>query len=125
MDFFFSKDDYNTLFTQIRMDHSKFEDIEKGLKGEVIINNLSNDFNILDQFQVIKSNLPLISISSCVELQVLLREVMDYEIPSQSCWDQVKKLGRMKYTAYQGLPLYSSYDDSPSLHQQTSMIRDI
>ena len=38
----------------MRMDHSKFEYIEKGLKGEVIINKLSDDFNILDQFKVIE-----------------------------------------------------------------------
>lgn len=64
----FSKYDYNILLTQVRMDHSKFEDTEKRLKGEVIINKLSNDFNVLDQFQLIKSNLPSIYISSCVQL---------------------------------------------------------
>lgn len=78
----FSKDNYNTLLTPIKMDHSKFEHIKKGLNGEVIINKLSDDLNILDKFQVIKSNLSPLSISSCVELYALLREMMDYEIPS-------------------------------------------
>lgn len=42
--------------------------MEKGLKGGVIVNKFSNDFSILDQFQVIKSNLPPIYFSSGVEL---------------------------------------------------------
>lgn len=61
--FIFSKDDYNIMLTQVIMDHSKFEDMENRLKGEVIVNMLFNYFNILDQFQVIKSNLLPISIS--------------------------------------------------------------
>jgi hypothetical protein len=51
------------MLTQVIMDHSKFEDMENRLKGEVIVNMLFNYFNILDQFQVIKSNLLPISIS--------------------------------------------------------------
>ena len=62
-----SKDDYDTLLSQVRLDHSKFENMEKGLKGEVIVNNLTDDFDVLGQFQVIKSNLPPIYFTSCVE----------------------------------------------------------
>ena len=93
------RDDYDTLLSQVRLDHSKFENMEKGLKGEVIVNKLSDDFYVLGQFQVIKSNIPPISFTSCVELQVLLREMVDYEIPSQNCWNQVARLGKMKYKA--------------------------
>ena len=96
----FSKEEYNFLLTEARMDHSKFEDLEKHLQREAIVNKLSNDFNILDQFKVIKSNFPPISFSSCVELKVLVKEMMEYEIPPQNCWDQIDKFGKMKYTTY-------------------------
>ena len=68
-----SKEEYNALLTQARMDHSKFEGLEKKLKGESIVNKLSNDFDILAQFKMIKSNSPFLSISPCVELQILVR----------------------------------------------------
>lgn len=93
-----SKDNYDTLLTQVRLDHSKFENLEKGLKGEDIANKLSNDFDVLGQFQVIKSNLSPICFTSCIELQVSLREMVGYEIPSQNYWNQVEKYGRMKCT---------------------------
>ena len=64
----FSKEEYNVLLTQARMDHSKFEDLEKKLKGKSIVNKLLDDFDILAQLKVIKSNFPPISISPCVEL---------------------------------------------------------
>ena len=71
----------------------------EGLKGEVIVKKLTNDFDVLGQFQVIKSNLPPISFTSCAKFQVLLREMVDYEITSQNCWNQVDILGKMKYRA--------------------------
>ena len=59
------------------MGHSKFEDLEKNLKGEAMVNKLSDDFDILAQFKVIKSNFLPICISSCLELQVLVKEMME------------------------------------------------
>ena len=57
---------------------------------------------ILAQFKMINSNSPTLSISPCVELQTLVREMMDYEAPSQIYWDQIQKFGKMKYTTYLG-----------------------
>ena len=67
-----SNKEYNDLLTQARMDHSKFEDLEKNLKGEAIVNKLSDDFDILAQFKMIKSNYPPLSISPCVEIHILV-----------------------------------------------------
>ena len=50
----FSKEGYNVLLTQAMMDHSMFEDLEKSLKGEAIVNQLLNDFDILAQLKVMK-----------------------------------------------------------------------
>ena len=76
------KEERDTMLTQARMDHSKFEDMDKNLKGEVVVDNLSDDFDILAQIKMIKENSPAISISSCVELQVMVREMMEYKAPS-------------------------------------------
>ena len=67
------------------MDHSKFEDMDKILKGEAIVDKLLDDFDILAQIKMIKENSPPISILACVELQVMVREMMEYEAPSQNC----------------------------------------
>ena len=78
------------------MDHVKFQDMEKGLKGEVIIDKLSDDFHVLNQFQLIKSTLPPISYVSRVELQLLSREMMDYEIYSIIFWTKIERFGNLK-----------------------------
>ena len=54
------KDDYDNLIYQERINHNKFEDMEKNLKGENIVFKLSDDFNVLGQLQEFKVNLPSI-----------------------------------------------------------------
>ena len=43
----FSQENYHNLLVQGRMDHSKFDDLEKGLIGKVIVDKLTKDFEIL------------------------------------------------------------------------------
>ena len=43
----FSQEHYHNLLVQSRMDHSKFDDLEKGLTGKVIMDKLTEDFEIL------------------------------------------------------------------------------
>ena len=50
----FSQEKYHSLLVQNRMDHSKFEDLVKGLTGKVIVEKLIEDFEILDRFLIIK-----------------------------------------------------------------------
>jgi hypothetical protein len=42
------QEEYNALLTQSRMDHSKFETTEEGLKGATLVDKLSTDFEILN-----------------------------------------------------------------------------
>ena len=74
--------------------------MEGNFNGEVIIDKLGDDFSILDQFQIIKEALPPIFFSSCVELEVLQREMVNFELPLQKQWNEVEKFGKMKYTVY-------------------------
>ena len=70
------------------------------LNGKVIIDKLGDAFSILDQFQIIKEALPPISFSSYVELEVLWREMVNFELPLQKQWNEVKTFVKMKYKVY-------------------------
>ena len=80
------KEKYDSLLKAIRIDHAKFQDMEKEMKGEVIIEKLKYDFHVLNQLQVIKLTFPPLSYVACVEIDILSREMMDYEIPSKVFW---------------------------------------
>ena len=67
------KGKYYSLLKEIITDHAKFQDMEKKLKGEVVIEKLKYDFHLLNQFQLIKSTLPPLSCESYVELEILSR----------------------------------------------------
>ena len=43
----FSQEHYHSLLVQSRMDHSKFDDLVKGLTGKVIVDKLTEDFETL------------------------------------------------------------------------------
>ena len=43
------KGKYDSLFKEIRTDHATFQDMERNLKGEVIIEKLKHDFHMLHQ----------------------------------------------------------------------------
>ena len=40
-------ENYDSLLKIVRMDHVKFQDMEKGLKREVIVHKLNDDFHVL------------------------------------------------------------------------------
>ena len=57
------------------MDHSKFEYLVKGLTGKLIVEKLTEDFEILDNFLIIKKGLPAVSYEAYVDLEVSIREM--------------------------------------------------
>ena len=64
---------YVKLLNQERLNHAKFGGINGVLKGEVIIDKLSEDFELLVQFMTLKSDLPTVGHSPLVELDVILK----------------------------------------------------
>jgi hypothetical protein len=50
----YDQEKYNSLLTQCRMDHSKFEGLEENLKGWSLVEYLATEFEILNQFKTIK-----------------------------------------------------------------------
>ena len=78
------------------MDHSKFEDLVKGLTGKVIVEKLTEDFEILDRFLIIKKGLRVVSYESYVDLEVSIREMIEYDTPNIKQWKIVEKFGKTK-----------------------------
>ena len=68
------------------------------LKGEDILNKLEDDFDILCQIKNIRKNLPQISFSKCVELEVIAREIKSYIVPSKAHWMEVDNFSKLKLT---------------------------
>ena len=79
------------------MDHSKFEDIVKGLTGKTIVEKLIEDFEILDKFLIIKKGFPVMSYEAYVDLEVSIREMTEYDTPNMEQWKVVEKFGKTKF----------------------------
>ena len=93
----FSQEHYHNLLVQSRMDHSKFDDLEKGLTWEAIVDKLTEDFEILQKFLIIRRGLPKISYEAYMELEVSIQEMMEYDTPSVEQWKAIERFGKTKY----------------------------
>ena len=93
----FSQEQYRSLLVQNSMDHSKFENLVKGLMGKVIVEKLIEYFEILDRFLIIKKGFPAVSYESYVDLEVSIREMTEYDTPNVEQWNFVEKFGKTKH----------------------------
>ena len=73
------------------MDHSKFDDLVKGLTRKVIVDKLTEDFEILQKFLIIRLGLPTVSYEAYMELEVSIREMIEYDIPSTKQWRVIER----------------------------------
>ena len=64
------------------MDHSKFEDLVKGLTGKIIVEKLIEDFKVLQKFLIIRRGFPTLSYEAYVDLEVSIREMTEYDTPN-------------------------------------------
>ena len=93
----FSQEHYHSLLVQCYMDHSKFNDLEKILTGKAIVDRLTEDFEILQKFAIIRSRLPKKSYEAYMELEVSIRKMMECDTPSSEQWKDVERFGKTKY----------------------------
>jgi hypothetical protein len=77
----YDKEQYNSRLPQCKMDHSKFESLEEKLKGATLVEHLITDFEILNRFKIVKIGLPVIMYASCIDLEILIKNIMYYDIP--------------------------------------------
>jgi hypothetical protein len=78
------------------MDHSKFEAMEESLKGPSLVEYLAADFEILNQFKTMKIGLPTMFYATCIDLEILIKKMVDYDIPFDSQWKEIVWLGKTK-----------------------------
>ena len=75
------------------MDHSNFEDLVKGLTGKIIVEKLTEDFEILQKFLITRRGLPTVSYEAYVDLEVSIREMIEYDTPNAKQWRIVERFG--------------------------------
>jgi len=63
-----------------RMDSSKLSEMPGTLLGPTIFYRLSDDFRILHQFWNLREFMPPMSYTQRIELEILLKEISDYEM---------------------------------------------
>jgi hypothetical protein len=84
----YDQEEYNSHLTHRRMDHSKFESLEEKLKGATLVEYLITDFEILNQFKTVNIELPIITYASCIDPEILIKEMME--------WKEIVWLGKIK-----------------------------
>jgi hypothetical protein len=92
----YDQEQYNAHLTQCRMDHSKFETLEENPKGATLVEHLITEFEVMNQFKTINLGLPVMSYASCIDLEILIKEMIDYYIPSDLQWKEIIRLGNTK-----------------------------
>ena len=93
----FSQEHYHILLVGSRMDHSKFDDLQKGLTGKVIVDKLTEDFEILQKFLIIRGGLPKVSYEAYMELEVSIQEMIEYDVPSVEQCRAIEIFRKTKY----------------------------
>jgi len=78
------------------MHHSKFETLEENMKGATLVEHMTTYFEIVNQFKTIKLRLLVMYYDSCIDLEILMKEMKDYDIPSNLQWKEIIKLGKKK-----------------------------
>ena len=79
------------------MDHSKFDDLVKGLTGKVIVDKLIEDFEILQKFLIVRGGLPTMSYETYMDLEVSIWEMIEYDIPREKQWRSIERFEKTKY----------------------------
>lgn len=86
-----SREDYHSLLVQQKNEEEKFNDMEKHLKGQTIVDKLSDDFELLFYFKEIKNNLPPPSYMLSMELEFMTREMVSFEYLMANSWMNILK----------------------------------
>jgi hypothetical protein len=92
----YDQEEYNARLTQCRMDHFKFNTLEKNMKGSTLVEHLITDIEILNQFKEVNLGLPVMSYVSCIDLDIMIKKMTDYDIPFDLQWKEIIRLGKTK-----------------------------
>ena len=74
--------------------------MSQSLLGKIVIEKLAVEFEIINTFRVVCTQLPGILYVDHVELQVLGKEIANLELPTMDQWKTVEKFERSKCTLH-------------------------
>jgi len=66
------------------------------LKGPNLVEYLITNFEILNQFKTVKIGLSTMTYATCIDLDILIKEMMDYDLPFDLQWKEIVQLGKTK-----------------------------
>jgi hypothetical protein len=92
----YDHEEYNSRLDQCIIDHSRFEILEENLKGATLVEYLITNFEILNQSKKMNIGMSVMTYASCIDLEILIKEIMDYDIPSDLQWKEIVRLGKTK-----------------------------
>ena len=84
------KETYDNLLVQKRNDHSQFGNLEGNIKGEAIVENLGDIFDLFNKVRRVKFTSPLIE--EYIDLEIEAQQLMNIELPSISQFKEVIKM---------------------------------
>ena len=61
-----------------------------------MVEHLITDFETFNQLKAVNIGLPFMKYASCTDLEILIKEMMDYDIPSDLQWKEIIQLGKTK-----------------------------
>ena len=56
--------------------------MDGGIKGEVAVSKLSEGFELLTQFRMITSSLPIVNHNPLIDMDVVLKDMFEMTIPT-------------------------------------------
>ena len=84
------KDHYDNLIIAKRNDHSSFEDLEGNLRGEVLVANLGDVFELLN---MIKNTIfPQMEVEEYINLEILSIQMKDLMLPTKNHFKELIKM---------------------------------
>jgi len=66
------------------------------MKGATLVEHLITDFEIMNQFKIIKLGLPVMPYASFIDLEILIKEMTNYDIPFDFQWKEIIRLAKKK-----------------------------
>ena len=83
---------YVELMNQERVNHANFEGMNGGIKRQVIIGKLSEDFELLETLMTAKLDIPTIGHTPLINLDVILKEIFEMATPTDQQWKDIHRV---------------------------------
>ena len=83
------KDKYENLIVSKRNDHSQFDDLEGKLRGQVVVVNIGDIFDLLNMAKRIK--LPNPEVEEYINLELLAIQIKDLMLPTRNQFKDLSK----------------------------------